>query len=587
MAVTNNNTGKVSYLTLAFILIVAGVIIHGHKEFINSKNAALESAYDAQLSYYQTNNVYYEPRATIKWLSARQHPKGYFVENPDSMNEPSQLNKNTLQATRHAILSLYALDGLWDINQKSTIEFVKSLYQPKVLINNQEVSGFHSMPGEPLGLRPTMDALITLLRLNALNEQNVDLNKIKAFILNHQNPDGGFWDPYYSGSDKRSCLKCTSFALSALGIINSITNENYPLEFKNQIVKYVQSTWSNRHQTYTSAATDERHDSFDIFRAYLSLSSLSSGSIEQRIRFGRAHFKVEEQLDTIENYFTADNGAFTTYPGSNTPSMKATHLMIWIFTDLELLDKVDQKGIINFVLSNQTSPGEYGGDIYNTYSATRILKRLEVSTRALVKPEPPKYHQSIVPDFLPYLLYLLSMSSVLFYYLKNKKILESKTEVLESKVKYDSLTGVYSRDFFEDGFKDFVQHRDDLSLILVDIDHFKAINDKYGHLIGDRVLQAVAELISSSVRKQDLLARWGGEEFAILCPDTSLDSAKTLAEKLRLSIESEDFEHIKTLSCSFGVSHHLQNESLSSLFERADKAMYLSKETGRNKVSTL
>lgn len=128
---------------------------------------------------------------------------------------------------------------------------------------------------------------------------------------------------------------------------------------------------------------------------------------------------------------------------------------------------------------------------------------------------------------------------------------------------------------------------DNFSVILIDIDHFKSVNDTYGHLVGDKVLQEAAKLLKENVRSSDIVGRWGGEEFLIVCPDSNLMSAKTLAEKLRKAIESFQFSEVGHKTASFGVSEYGGDESDDTLIKRVDEALYISKESGRNQVKTL
>lgn len=124
-----------------------------------------------------------------------------------------------------------------------------------------------------------------------------------------------------------------------------------------------------------------------------------------------------------------------------------------------------------------------------------------------------------------------------------------------------------------------------LSVILLDIDHFKKINDQYGHLIGDQVLIKVAKLLQAAVRPYDTCARWGGEEFLILCPNTSLSVAHTIAERVRLSIAEHDFGAPGPVTISAGVSCLIEYDSEDKLLGRADSALYISKNQGRNRVT--
>lgn len=123
-----------------------------------------------------------------------------------------------------------------------------------------------------------------------------------------------------------------------------------------------------------------------------------------------------------------------------------------------------------------------------------------------------------------------------------------------------------------------------LSILLLDIDHFKLINDKYGHLTGDNVLKEFSALLSAQIRNSDLVARWGGEEFMILLPDTSLVSAIKMAEALRQRIEVHQFETVTAVTCSIGVAEFNPSEIVDNLLSRVDERLYAAKNGGRNRV---
>lgn len=152
----------------------------------------------------------------------------------------------------------------------------------------------------------------------------------------------------------------------------------------------------------------------------------------------------------------------------------------------------------------------------------------------------------------------------------------------------DPLTGIANRLHFTMIYEHAVnvarrEHKS-LGAIFFDIDHFKQINDNYGHLIGDDVLKHIPFLIKQRIRKSDILARWGGEEFIILLPNTSLEETAQIAEILRLTIESENFETVGMITCSFGAATLEENESPDELLKRLDELLYEAKESGRNQV---
>jgi len=153
----------------------------------------------------------------------------------------------------------------------------------------------------------------------------------------------------------------------------------------------------------------------------------------------------------------------------------------------------------------------------------------------------------------------------------------------------DHLTGLANRrplmEVLERELARRPRYSDPLSLIMLDIDHFKQINDTYGHRAGDRVLQEMARLVAGLIRRADFPARWGGEEFVILLPDTDSKAAVGLAEKIRDRIARHEFPVVGRITISCGVSalHPGENDG-APLFERADQAMYAAKQGGRNRV---
>lgn len=164
-------------------------------------------------------------------------------------------------------------------------------------------------------------------------------------------------------------------------------------------------------------------------------------------------------------------------------------------------------------------------------------------------------------------------------------------EEQRKKAMHDSLTGLPNRESYQQRLEHEVQrlirYKGKLSLIIADIDFFKSINDSYGHLAGDKVLKIIAKSLQKNLRNSDFIARFGGEEFVILMPETTAEEAKVVAEKLRKKIESSPFNFKKEpvqITISFGLSEFCLNDTADEVFKRADKALYRAKDEGRNKV---
>ncbi|OWV15976.1 GGDEF domain-containing protein [Fibrobacter sp. UWB3] len=172
---------------------------------------------------------------------------------------------------------------------------------------------------------------------------------------------------------------------------------------------------------------------------------------------------------------------------------------------------------------------------------------------------------------------------------KNLIALEIEKSEYEKSSKEDPLTGCLNRA----GFSGVLLREQEklnrtgspVSFMIFDIDHFKNVNDTYGHLVGDEVLVNLAKLVQGMIRNTDSLVRWGGEEFVILSDDTSIQNAAFLAEKLRKAIEASTLITQQQVTCSFGVTEMVPGEDPKSLIARADKALYSSKENGRNRVT--
>jgi diguanylate cyclase (GGDEF)-like protein len=166
-------------------------------------------------------------------------------------------------------------------------------------------------------------------------------------------------------------------------------------------------------------------------------------------------------------------------------------------------------------------------------------------------------------------------------------------KVLTEQATHDPLTKVFNRRALEEIINTehsrSLRNRAPLSVVMLDIDHFKKLNDRYGHNIGDQVLISVADILIQNTRAYDSIARFGGEEFILLLPDTAVDKAKLIAEKLRLKIASYKYGHDYAdsieITASFGATEcDLAKENWLQVLERADSALYLAKESGRNRV---
>lgn len=189
----------------------------------------------------------------------------------------------------------------------------------------------------------------------------------------------------------------------------------------------------------------------------------------------------------------------------------------------------------------------------------------------------------------------LFMLGVIAYLYRQRKSLESANSALEfanerlsQLATTDTLTGIWNRRYFEERVGHELikadRYKQPLSVLIFDIDQFKLVNDSYGHLVGDRVLVELCDMARQQTRDSDLLARWGGEEFIMLMPNTGLNEAMAVAEKLRANFASHNFQDAGSITASFGVALYQPGESVDHWISRADAALYEAKQEGRNKV---
>ena len=166
--------------------------------------------------------------------------------------------------------------------------------------------------------------------------------------------------------------------------------------------------------------------------------------------------------------------------------------------------------------------------------------------------------------------------------------LEIKNQELERLAKTDFLTGLYNRICLDEillhEHQRFERYQSVFGLILIDLDYFKEINDNHGHLTGDQVLVEISKLLKLHCRSVDTVARWGGEEFLIVTPETNQQGLKVIAENLRESIECHSFPTSIRVTASIGITTCRKGDSVERLISRVDKALYEAKDSGRNSV---
>lgn len=221
--------------------------------------------------------------------------------------------------------------------------------------------------------------------------------------------------------------------------------------------------------------------------------------------------------------------------------------------------------------------------MYCTYK--NLVPYAPIFSQTLLEHDPQKnlfWVLSMAYFIIPILIACLVLCEVLLSQWRHR---ESLIQILSQT---DPLTNLYNRRSFNEKLSLIQNTRTQYAIILIDIDHFKMINDDFGHHIGDEALKAVAQLLSTLVRSSDIVARYGGEEFIIAMPETSLTIAREVAERCRLAIQNQTLETLTqkkiNLTASFGVATSEDETQINKIIHHADQALYRAKAYGRNQV---
>lgn len=233
----------------------------------------------------------------------------------------------------------------------------------------------------------------------------------------------------------------------------------------------------------------------------------------------------------------------------------------------------------DFIRRTYTSGYNYKvGDI-------RGITGITVEKNRLLETMQKKYKERI---FFSALIVVTIISLIFLLVRRARKIEKLMMDELEALSFLDPLTGLCNRrklsEWIYEYQKMFERYNEPYSVIMVDIDHFKEVNDTFGHPIGDAVLQGFSRLLQENIRKVDHIARWGGEEFMLVLPKTTAPQALRLAESIRQEVSLYPFETAGNKTASFGVAQIRTDESVEELIGRVDKALYVAKESGRNQV---
>lgn len=269
------------------------------------------------------------------------------------------------------------------------------------------------------------------------------------------------------------------------------------------------------------------------------------------------------------------------------------HANFVIARDAEALERMHQR--LQTLLSDTATAASSAG-----LEATQFNQTLQLHKSQLAQPFAIDLITDIVAELITDTERMRMVTEELSEQLERStqeaRQLSEQLKQAEHQAKLDPLTGMLNRRGLEQRMKSFVEDAGSLrggTMLLADIDHFKTLNDTYGHLLGDKVLRSVAQVICESIKGRDIAARIGGEEFAIFLPDTTLEGATILAKRICSATSARTIrrtgagvdQSIDRVTMSIGVAASVESDSLETLLDRADKAMYAGKQAGRNRVS--
>ncbi len=257
---------------------------------------------------------------------------------------------------------------------------------------------------------------------------------------------------------------------------------------------------------------------------------------------------------------------------------------------LNIVDNKNLKDLKDKIISKDSNLIEYTNNKENYLIKTKYIDELnlylsvEVQMSDLTINVDRIFYFNLFSSFLVTLI--ITFLIIFIVSSNNKKILRL--------AEFDALTNIMNRRAFREKFEYLLllskRDKKKTSLVFLDIDNFKSINDTFGHQVGDEVLKLFTSIIKAHLREVDLVGRWGGEEFTILLIDCNLDEAQVIIEKLKISIqESRSLHHLakRSVTASFGIAQAAQDDNTDTIIQRADKAMYRSKEEGKNRITVM
>ena len=330
---------------------------------------------------------------------------------------------------------------------------------------------------------------------------------------------------------------------------------------------------------------DEIIKVFETKDASLSLKTVNKGNLYFNIYVD--HYDDEKALILLQNITEITQAQQKALQYSNQTLLlyetlqkiiDGQNTLVFVTDNRDKIVFANKKFLEYFNLDTSNHHKEYNFKFYNIVSDT--LQSYEELYHMVY---PKGKHITVGQDTFMVDVAQIDATHRLFTLTRVTDIYEEKKN-LETEVEYDTLTGLMRKKYFDQKLQKLFDDHISFALVVVDIDNFKNINDRFGHQVGDEVLQIFATLLKENLRSEDLIARWGGEEFLFAIQTEDIDTAIERVETIRKVIASYPFKMVGDVTASFGVGWREEEDDLDTLLQRADKALYQAKHGGKNQV---
>ena len=453
------------------------------------------------------------------------------------------------------------------LNEKSDVIYDLKINQPKVLALLEMANDPHNRDKTRKELYSSLQPAYAFLKKNGIRQLHFHLpDNISFFRFHKPLKYGDTLKGVRYSIDLVNKTKQIVRGFEEGRIFNGFRNV-YPLFYHNKFIATVEVSYSIR--AISSMLTKEEKAFYGLI--------VQKKLVQDKVWKENQEYYLPTQLS---DKYLWDKETFKTVHEDQK----------YFFENLEQIEKILHKKVVPLLEKNKSFllPFHFNGNDY--IAIFQILKNIAKQPAAYIVTLKKNnfFVQNMHSHALTILIaFLINFTAgvLLFIFLKKEK--DSK-EALSFHSNNDPLTNVLNRRGFETTFevlqKKYVRDDKPYTLLFLDIDHFKKINDTYGHNIGDAVLQKFAGILKENLRESDVIARWGGEEFIVMPDSADIEAAKLVAEKLRRSIEKFQDEKLPKFTVSIGVAEGKGAMPLETLIKKADSALYQAKGTGRNKV---